>query len=153
MDINEILENKLYEFTYILENKNESERKLYHYQSVLNLVNGLLLVGHKSSLLLKNLMLEYFKSVEDLNYLMDQKNSLQFYKNYLLPVGQYLAEARGFRSKSDLLKYIILGLVIDFSIYYIFELKLFVFTPSLFLIGYSKLKRKRKNNEFFSINW
>ncbi|MDA9970483.1 hypothetical protein N9E56_01470 [Flavobacteriaceae bacterium] len=153
MNINEILKNKLNNFTRILENKNESERKLYHYRSVLNLVNGLLLVGHKNSLSLKKLMIEYFKSLEELNYLMDQTNSLQFYKNYLLPVGQYLAEARGFRSKSDIFKYIILGLVIDFSVFFIFEFKLFGFTLVLFLIGYNKLRRKKKSNKFFSINW
>lgn len=154
IDINNKIQDELSLFISNLENRDKVEKNFHHYRSVVNLANGLLLVGDYSSIAQKKSILNYLEAVKDLDYMIDQHNSLELYKNFILPVGQYLTKRRNFRSKWDILKYLVVGIIIDLVLMnFVLKTNYFVFTPVLVILGYIRRKIKIKKNEYFSIHW
>ncbi|MBO6881931.1 hypothetical protein [Winogradskyella sp.] len=152
--MNEKLTKERIYFTTALLNKSNEDKKLYHYKSVINLSNGLISLNDSSShYYFKEQMFDYFNLIKDSNYLISQKESLMLYKKYILPIGQHLIKNNGFRTRSDIFKYIFVGVVLDFSIFFFLEKYYFIMTPILFFIGYHKRKNKIKQNKFFSVFW
>ena len=152
--MNEKINKEKEEFVITLKNMSTVEKKKYHYHSVINLSNGLILLNNNDSHQpFKELILEYFNLIKELNYLVSQKESLIYYKKYILPIGQHLTKHSGFRTKWDILKYIIAGIVVDFMFFYFFKSYYFIATPILFFIGYLKQKKIIREKKLFSINW
>ena len=141
------------QFVSNLEARSSSEKRLCHYRSALNMANGLLSFCAKSSEPFKILMIEYFQTVRDLNYSNDRYNSFIFFRQYLNPVGHYLINRRAFKTKWDIITFIVIGLIIDLLVYFFIGKYYFVFTPSLIFIGIIWLKYKIKKGEFFNIRW
>ena len=150
--MNEIIEKELSNFILNLEMRSIAEKKLFHYQSVLNLSNGLMELGNSSSKSFKELLITYFKSVNDLNYLIDKEKSSALYKNHLLPIGRHLIEKKNFGSNGDIIKYILLGFILDSIMYYFFK-TYFLFSIVLIFIGYFRRKKKKEEKKYISLYW
>ncbi len=152
--MNEKIKKEREKFVSILENRNNEEKKLHHYQSILNISNGLISLSDSSSHYpIKELMLEYFNLIKEFDYLVSQKESLVYYKKYILPIGQHLIESNGFRTKWDIFKYIFVGLIFDI-IFQFFTNRFYpIFIIIFSLIGYLRRKERIKKNKFFSIHW
>ncbi|KRO67786.1 MAG: hypothetical protein ABR84_03455 [Cryomorphaceae bacterium BACL21 MAG-121220-bin10] len=151
METNNNIKNELEKFIFNLNKLSSRERRLYHYRSTINLTNGLLSLNNSETELFKRYILEYFTSVKSINGLITLETSLSLYKNYLLPVGQYLIKKKEFRTRLDIVKYILSGILFDCILLYFFN---FCFTTPLFiLIGFIKIRKKIKKKQFFSINW
>lgn len=152
-NIDETIRNEMEQFVSNLERRSRSEKRLCHYRSALNMANGLLSFCAKSSEPFKILMIEYFQTVRDLNYSIDRYNSIILYGQYIRPVGRYLIKRREFKTKGDIITYIVIGLIIDSLVYFFIGKYYFVFTPLLIFIGIIWLKYKIKKREFFNIRW
>ncbi len=153
--MNERIKKERLKFISNLERRDRSEKKLYHYHSVLNLSNGIIKYNDINSNSSKELIIKYFGEINELkDSLIDREQSFYFYKEYLLPVGRVLIKKADFRTKGDILKYIVLGIILDLIIFG-FLLKSFyvVFTFIFLLIGYLRRKEKIRKNKFFSVNW
>lgn len=78
--------------------------------------------------------------------------SLGFYKSYVLKCGQFLTGKRDFRSNGDILKYIVLGILLDIGIYYftksIFPFYLLISTLTLTFIGWRQELETKKEQIF-----
>jgi len=153
--MNEKIKNERDFFLKNLKNSDNEKKKLFHYQSVLNLSIGLALLNnsasHNSS---KELMLEYFNLMKQFDYLLSQKESLVYYKKYILPIGRHLIYNSGYRTKGDVFKYISVGLVFDIILYQ-FLTNIFypIFIIIFSLIAYLKQKKQKQKNKFFSLHW
>ncbi len=153
--MNEKIEKEINNFVLVLENKNKKEKRLYHYQSVLNISHGLMKLSNANNHhAFKELILEYFSLIKKLDYLVSQKESLIYYKKYILPIGKHLIENNGFRTKADIFKYVSIGLAFDLALFQFFTNKFYpIFILIFYLIGYIKQKEKIKKNKLFSIHW
>lgn len=127
---------------------------MVHYNSVINITNGLLSLNnsadHKE---MKALMIQYFVELEDKDYILSDYESLNIYKDKLLPMGQHLIKYKGFRTKLDFIRYFILGIVIDSLIFIIFK-RFFMFgTITMLILGRYRQKQKIKNGKIFNLHW
>uniref|UniRef100_UPI0030D94004 hypothetical protein n=1 Tax=uncultured Planktosalinus sp. TaxID=1810935 RepID=UPI0030D94004 len=103
MELNEIIEQKVSSFKERLSDKSTSEKKLFHYYSVLNISKRLLVYNDSNTHSLKEILLQFFIEVENYNYLISDKvKSLRLYKKYLLPSELYLFKKENFLSNVDL---------------------------------------------------
>src|SRR5690554_3643934 len=102
MEVNLDKEIKKEQLKFIssIEYKDNDEKKLFHYNSVLNLSNAIIKYNDESSNSSKELLIKYFKKINDLNnYLIDREQIIYLFKEYLLPVGHVLIKKAEFRTK------------------------------------------------------
>lgn len=155
LNLNEKIKKDLSIFISNIEDFDLSEKRLYHYHSVLNLSNGIIRYNDINSNFSKELIIKYFEEINELkDSLLDREQSFYLYGEYLLPVGRQLIKKADFRTKADVFKYIVVGIILDLIIFG-FLVKSFyvVFTFIFLLIGYLRRKEKIRKNKFFSVNW
>ena len=155
LNIDEKIKDEQLNFISNIKDMDNDEKRLYHFNSVLNLSNGIIKYNDADSNSLKKLIIKYFEEINDLkDSLIDKKQSFYFYREYLLPIGRHLIKKADYRTKSDILKYIILGFILDLIVFiFIMNRYYIIFTFIFLLMGYFSRKRKIKKNKFFSTHW
>ncbi|MEX0997114.1 MAG: hypothetical protein WDZ45_08705 [Flavobacteriaceae bacterium] len=154
-DINEALKLKANEFIEALSNKTESERLLFHYNSVLNFSNRIIFYNDEKAIILKEKFLDYFQEIEELNYTINHKyESSRLFNNYLLPILYYLIEKEFFVPGSNLKLYIIIGFLADFSLYYFISGYYYPVFLLLFIVfGFYKRIKAKKEGKYAAMFW
>lgn len=155
MEINKVLENKIEQFLLDVGHKTDFEKSLFHYNSVLNLSQRILLFRDKKANLLKQKLVEYFNLLDEENYSIDNKyESSKLHNKYILPIEQYLIKKDQFITYGDLHLFIIIGFIVDLTLYIILSNYYYpIFILVLFLSGYYRRKQAQKNNKYSRIFW
>ncbi|QNJ98159.1 hypothetical protein ALE3EI_1603 [Constantimarinum furrinae] len=153
-----VLQEKLKEFIHNNESQSDFSKRRIHYNSTINITNGLLRTWDKSKFeeYEKNL-LTYFSLIKDQEFPLEKGQSIYNYHEFLLPVGRYLISKMNFISKANLKVAIIFGLFLDILFYFLstkFEFLYFpLFTLILTIIFFYKQRLAIKEERMFSIFW
>jgi hypothetical protein len=133
---NETLKEKLNEFIKLFESESEEIKGNVNYNSTLNITNQLLKFhNNKESEKYKTLIVEYIDELKTTDLPTGKMTQLELYNKYILKTGNYLVHERDFRHKgTNKIKYITLGIVLDFLVYYFFKSKLPFYFPIFTLI-------------------
>ena len=136
--------------------KNIQER--IHYFSYLNVKNGLRKTYDSKlnqSLILK--LAEYEKIISDLDKPVDKLTSLNLYNTYIYPAGYHLERKPKYKfvTSSDFQIKIIIGLVIDFTVWYFLDFGIYlpIFFLNFTIKGLKKRKIAKKNGRYFALNY
>ena len=153
--INEILKRKEKEFVENLVNSTVDEKKLIHYKSVLNILNRIVLYNDVKAILLKEKLLGYFKEVEELNYTINNKyESSRLFNNYLFPIVYYLIDKEFFVASSNLNLFIIIGFLIDFTLYYFITSYYYpVFLILFIAFGFYRRIKAKREGKYVAMFW
>lgn len=155
MDINELLKIKEKEFVENLVNSSEVEKKLIHYNSVLNISNRIVLYDDEKAKLLKEKLLGYYQEIEELDYTIGHKyQGSKMFNNYLLPILYYLIEKEFFLAGSNLKLFIIIGFLADLSLYYFIAGYYYpVFLFLFFVFGIYRRIKAKKEGKYAAMFW
>lgn len=148
--MNEALKKKLNFFIDNLSEKDVILKKRFHYNSVINLTREIVKYREDKALDLKKLLNDYF---DNINYkIIDERESISLFKEYLMPIGNFLVKEEKFISNTNLFIYTVIGVIIDLSIFsfgsksYVYP----IFSLSLFIIGFIKRIQHKKDGTYFS---
>ena len=156
---NEKLKEKLNEFKKLLESENNETRKQVHYNSTFNIVNELLKFKKiERAEKFKILMIEYIDELNATDLPLGKIRSAELYKKYVLKSGQFLIHERDFRPKGiNILKYLVLGIILDVLAYYFFNNSLPFYFPVitilLILFGIFRERKLISERKCFGINY
>ena len=152
--MNEVIKKELQKFILNLENADEIIKKRYHYGSVINLSNGILLYSDGVTASLKQNIIEYFEVVNSLNYLLIGKvKSMELYRKHLQKTGNYLIKNSNFSTRFDFITYSFTGIIFDIIFYYSAGYLFIVFTPIMTIAGFIRRRVRMKKNKYFSHYW
>ena len=136
------------------ENLRESKSKrIYHYQSVLNIGKSLQKYNDEKTNEFKDQLLSYLQIVEENKYEpISKRDSSQYFSEYLFPSFLFLVNKEQFRAKSTVKSFFVIGLIIDLILYFITQWYYYpIFTIVLFLISYSRNMDAKKEKRFASM--
>ena len=158
ISINEKLTIEKLNFINAFENEKIEIKNQVHYQSVLNMVDGLIKIKNKRDTKeYKILLLEYFNEIKTKKFPLQKLDSMVLFNEYLFPPSKYLMGRGNFRSKADLKRLMIFGLIFDLILFLIIKKHLPFYVPfiSILLImrGYRKQKKAIKEKRFFNSNY
>ena len=137
------------------QDKPEDIRRFYHYGSVLNLSSEIIKYSNPELDPLKKKIITFFNKVEESGYSISDRYEIgKLYHNNLLAVGNYFIKNQKFRTKMDLYKNLIFGILLDVGIYFLVPNYYYpVFSLLFYVRGFHKHKKSIKNNKFFSYHW
>ena len=153
-----ILEQELREFIFRFESETNEIKKQVHFYSVQNIMYGFIKIWNKPECE-KHIsqITEYLKELKEIDYPIEKSICAYQYKKYLYPGGSYLILNKDFITKASFKAFIIWGLILDISLYFISNIYLNFyfpfFTPLFTLIGYLKQKKAIKEKRIFGIFW
>jgi len=129
-------------------------RNRIHYYSFLNVKNGLKeTYNSELNQRLISKLNEYETIILNLDKPVNRLKSHDFYKNYIYPAGYHLERKEKYKyvSKYDLYVKIIIGLILDLVIWFMFDFGLYfpVLTLILIIVGIKKRENAKKNKRFF----
>lgn len=154
-NINEVIKLKVEEFKEGLSNKPDSEKRLFHYNSVINISNRIVFYNDKKAIELKEKLINYFHEIEEMNYIIETKyKSSTLFSNYFLPCLFYLYDKEKFLASSDLRLFIIIGFITDLVLYYFvsgYYYPVFILLFSIF--GYYKRINAKKEGKYAAMFW
>tara|TARA_Y100000034_G_C6717097_1_gene317072 strand:- start:174 stop:635 length:462 start_codon:yes stop_codon:yes gene_type:complete len=150
--INHQLEEKLTDFISKLEEDNEL-KKNYHFNSVINLTIGIIKHNNEEANEMKSLLLKYFNKIqyEKLNKL----ESIVLFEKYILPLSRFMIKTEKYGTKSNLLIYLSIGLILDVLTWLsnIIGPFLPLFLITFCALGFYSRQQKIKKGKFFAMNW
>lgn len=154
MELNEIIKQKTEDFKKNVSGKPHDEKKLFHYNSVLNISQRIVLYKDVKANLLKEKLINYFDELEEMDYMVNSKlTSTKLYKP-LLSVINYLFNKEQFLTKTDLHLLIIIGVIIDIGLYYFISVYHYpVFILLFFIWGLYRRKQAIKSNKYGNMFW
>lgn len=155
----DLINNALVEFVSNFENESNRTKELLHYQSTINLSKEISRFNNTKANYLKELMIEYMEIIKDIDvkndtYVNDindkRKKSLELYKKYLYPVGNYLISKSEIKPGLPLIVYSIIGIIFDFIIYKFFSKSIVpLATVLITFLGFIRENQKRKRKKMF----
>lgn len=156
--INETLKRELESFINRFESESEEIKSQVHYQSVINITEQLAKIANDSNTeKYKTAGVNFFNGIKNIDFPLGKIESLDFYNSYVLKCGQFLTRRKDFRSNADILKYIVLGILLDIGIYYFTKTMIPFYLPistlTLTFLGYRSRNRKKKKNKYFAIGY
>lgn len=158
MMLNDTLNNKLESFISRFEHNENQIKKQVHYNSVKNITLELLMVKNKKQVK-KHMesVLKFFDEIENMNFPIEKLLSEKLYHKYIFEAGRYLMHKSDFKTNGSLLFIVLLGVIIDFIVFYfdLLLLGLFIpmFTVLFFIYAYKVKSRAVNENRFFMKNW
>ncbi len=156
----DLVNEKLSEFVLNFRDAPKRTKELVHFQSVINISQEIIQLNNCEADALKNLILEYFDIVREIDYSNDtyindihdkKKKSLNLYHKYIIPVGKYLVKERRLRPDLPLGMSLIFGIILDIVIYYFISKNLIpLITILIFILALIVKDKRRKNGNFFA---
>ena len=155
---NEILKEELESFIMRFEYESDEIKRQIHYQSVINITEQLIkIVNDNETEEYKLAGVEYFNNIQKIDFPLGNIESMNLYKSYIQKSSKLLIPRKDFRSSADILKYIILGILLDIGIYYftktILPFYLPVSTLILTFLGYRSRSKKKNMKKYFAIGY
>lgn len=154
MDINEIIIRKTEEFREKVYSKTESEKSLFHYRTVLNISQEIILQKDPKSNSLKIELINYFNELEKNHYVIDSKLISSKLHKHLLPIVQHLILKNKFITNGYLHLFILIGIVLDFILFYFLDQYYYPIFILLFLVlGLYRRKQAKRNGKYAAMFW
>ena len=154
MEFNEIIKQKTEEFKKNVSGKPHNEKKLFHYNSVLNISQRIILYQDEKANLLKEKLLYYFDELDEINYTIDNKIESLSRQKLIEPIVEYLIKKEQFCTNGDLHILIVIGLVIDIGLYYFISPYYYpLFILLFFIWGLYRRKKAKKEGKYAAMFW
>tara|TARA_R110000850_G_scaffold203228_1_gene329556 strand:- start:175708 stop:176175 length:468 start_codon:yes stop_codon:yes gene_type:complete len=155
MELNEIIEQKVSTFKERLSDKSTSEKKLFHYNSVVNLSMRIILYKEEKANSLKVKLIGFFDEIESCNYHINGKyESSLIHNKYVLPISLYLFKKENFLSNADLRLLTVIGVGIDVILYFLVSGYIYPIFILLFIIlGVYRRRQAKKDGKYATMFW
>ena len=154
MEIDDIINQKVVEFQQKLIDKSDVEKKLFHYNSVLNISKRIVLYQDEKANLLKEKLLYYFDELDEINYTIDNRIERLSLQNLIEPIVEYLIKKEQFCTNGDLHILIVIGLVIDIGLYYFISPYYYpLFILLFFIWGLYRRRKAKKEGKYAAMFW
>lgn len=154
MEIDDIINQKVVEFQQKLIDKSDVEKKLFHYNSVLNISKRIVLYQDEKANLLKEKLLYYFDELDEINYTIDNRIESLSLQKLIEPIVEYLIKKEQFCTNGDLHILIVIGLVIDIGLYYFISPYYYpLFILLFFIWGLYRRRKAKKEGKYAAMFW
>ncbi len=150
--------NKKNQFINHFKKVDDKLKKQIHYNSVLNITDGLLRIKNKrDSRDYLELVSEYFEVIENIELPINKLASLKLFNKYLYEPSKYLMFKGNFISNTDFQRVTFFGFVLDLILFFLGYLESIFFVPIFtmifFIIGFLKKRKAIKEGRFFNNRW
>lgn len=154
MELNEIINHKVEEFKKNVSGKPHDEKKLFHYNSVLNISQRIVLYKDVKANLLKEKLIGYFEEIEEMDYVVNNKLMGAKLNKYLLPIEQFLIKKEQFVTSGDIQLLTIIGILIDAGLFYFISNYYYpVFIVFFFILGFYRRNKAKKEGKYAAMFW
>lgn len=130
-----------------------NQKRFFNLKSVRNFLIYYDKLEQSNKSIVEKLLKEYFEIMEDEDYSIDKKTSTRITFDYILKIGKYYTVDVGFKVRMTLRSTIIIGMLIDFLLFFSGILKKVYYIPIFTLImlcnwAYLKIFYENKNKVF-----